>query len=113
MIEVLDAANMIFVMYKITLAKLMIILIYYFCKVLITLRTSIKFFINTPIFSNNFFSNFAVKLLGYTKVNNHFINLLNNKQLFYYLIYSLILLELEILKIYIKPNQASRFGKSF
>ena len=64
-------------------------------------------------FSNVFFSNSVVKLLEHTRINNHLINLLDNKQLLYIPIYSLGLVELELLKTYIKTNLASGFIKLF
>ena len=60
-------------------------------------------------FSNIFFSDSAAELPEYTKINNQSINLLDNKQLPYGLIYSLELMELETLKTYIKANLASSF----
>ena len=50
-------------------------------------------------FPNIFSSDFAVELTEYIGINDHPINLLNNKQLLYGLIYSLGLMELETLKI--------------
>ena len=60
-------------------------------------------------FSNIFSSHSAVELLEHTGINDHPINLLDNKQLPYDPIYCLELLELEILKTYIKANVASGF----
>lgn len=60
---------------------------------------------------NDFSSDSAVKLLEYIRINDYYINLLYNKQLFYSLIYNLGLLELEILKIFIKTNLASGFNR--
>ena len=62
-------------------------------------------------FSNVFSTASAVELPEYTRINNHFINLLDDKQLPYGPIYSLRLVELEILKTYIKANLASSFSK--
>ena len=64
-------------------------------------------------FSNVFFSDFVAKLLEHTRINNHLINLLDNKQPLYITIYSLGLVELELLKTYIKTNLASGFIKLF
>lgn len=47
---------------------------------------------------------FAIKLPKQSRANKYFINLLDNKQLFYSLIYNLGLVRLEILKIYTKVN---------
>ena len=60
-------------------------------------------------FSDVFSSNSVVELPEYTKINNHLINLLDNKQPLYSSIYSLELVELEMLKIYIETNLASSF----
>ena len=60
-------------------------------------------------FSNVFSSDSAVELPEYTGINNHPINLLDHKQPSYSPIYSLGLVELEILKTYIKAKLASSF----
>ena len=60
-------------------------------------------------FSNVFSSDSAAELTEYTKINDHPINLLNNKQTPYGPIYSLRPVELEILKTYIKVNLTSSF----
>ena len=52
------------------------------------------------------------KLLEYTKINDYSIDLLNNKQIPYSPIYGLGLIELEMLKTYIKTNLASGFIKT-
>ena len=62
-------------------------------------------------FSNVFSSDSAAELPEYTKINDYSINLLNNKQSPYGLIYSLELMELKTLKTYIKANLASGFIK--
>ena len=49
------------------------------------------------------------KLLEYIKINNYAIKLKKSKQLLFRLIYSLELVELKILKIYIKINLANGF----
>ena len=67
-------------------------------------------------FSNNFSLNSAVELSEHLGINNHFINLLDNKQPLYGPIYSLGPIELQMLKIYIEANLASSFirlSKSF
>ena len=60
-------------------------------------------------FSNVFSSDSATKLLKHTRINNYPINLLDNTQSRYGLIYSLEPVELEMLKNYIKANLASGF----
>ena len=67
-------------------------------------------------FSNVFFLDSVAELLEQIRINDYLINLLNNKQPPYSPIYSLRLVELEILKNYIDANLASsfiRFSKSF
>ena len=64
-------------------------------------------------FSNVFSSDFPAKLLKHKKINDHPINLLDNKQPPYGPIYSLDLIELEMLKTYIKANLASGFIRLF
>ena len=60
-------------------------------------------------FSNIFSSDSAAELLEHTEINDDFINLLDDKQTSYGLIYSLGLVKLEKLKTYIKANLASSF----
>ena len=60
-------------------------------------------------FSNVFSSDSAAELLEYAVINDHPINLLDNKQPPYGLIYSLRQVELKTLKTYIKANLASGF----
>ena len=62
-------------------------------------------------FSNVFSSDSVAELPEHTEINDHFINLLNNKQPPYSPIYSLGPLELEMLKTYIKAKLASGFIK--
>ena len=64
-------------------------------------------------FSNVFSSDSILELLDYTGINNHPINLLDNKQLPYSPIYNLGPLELKTLKTYIKANLASNFIRRF
>ena len=64
-------------------------------------------------FSNVFSSDSAAELLQYIGINNHPINLLDNKQLPYGPIYSLGLVELETLKTYIKANLPSGLIRPF
>ena len=63
-------------------------------------------------FSNVFFSDSAAELPEYTGINDHLINLLDNKQPLYGPIYILGLVELEMLKTYIKANLANHFIRS-
>lgn len=61
---------------------------------------------------NVFSPDSMAKLPKYTGINNHSIDFIGNKQLLYNLIYSLRLVELEMLKIYIKINRTNGFIKS-
>ena len=63
-------------------------------------------------FSNVFSSDSAAELPEHTGINNHPIDLLDDKQPPYGPIYSLGLVELEMLKTYIKANLASGFIRS-
>lgn len=60
-------------------------------------------------FANVFSEKLAAILLKYTEIKIHAINLKKDKQLLYRLIYSLELVKREILKTYIKTNQANGF----
>ena len=60
-------------------------------------------------FSDIFSSDSTAELPEYTRINDPPINLLDNKQLPYNLIYSLGPVELETLKTYIEANLASGF----
>ena len=52
------------------------------------------------------------ELPKHTNVNNHFIDLIDDIKLFYSPIYSLGLIELKMLKTYIKTNLVNGFIKS-
>ena len=66
-------------------------------------RISVEYF----NFSNVFSSESALEIEKYTRINDHSINLLDNKQTSLGLIYSLGLIELKTLKAYIETNLAS------
>ena len=72
-----------------------------------------KAFIKIPVeysnYSNVFSMENAVKLFKNTKINKHAIKLKKCKQLLFDSIYSLGLVKLEILKIYIKINLGNGF----
>ena len=115
-VAILDADNKTFVLHITALAKLRIMLIYYFCEALVTLLISTKFFAEYSNFLDIFSSNSAAELLKNIRINDHPITLLEDKQPFYGQIYSLRLVKLEILNTYIKVNLASgffRLSKSF
>ena len=108
----LDADNKTFVLYLKILAKPTIMPIYSLLETPVTLLINIEIFAKYFDFLDIFSSNSAVELLEYTRINNYPINLLKDKQLLYSLIYNLELVELEILKTYIKANLASSFIRS-
>ena len=56
---------------------------------------------------------YVIEFLEHIKINNYAIKLEKSKQLFFRPIYSLKLVELEILKIYIKNNVANGFIESY
>lgn len=56
--------------------------IYPFTKFYITLQPIVEIFAKYLDFFNIFFSNSVIKLLRYNAINNYFINILDNKQLF-------------------------------
>lgn len=60
-------------------------------------------------FLDIFFKKFTVVLSNHLDINQHAIDLKSDKQLLYRLMYSLGLIELEILKTYIKINLANNF----
>lgn len=100
----LDGNDEIFMVYVVALKEPTIIPIQSFYKVQVTWLTSTKTFLKYSNFSDIFFLDSVIELLKYTRINNYLINLLNAKQPFYNPINSLKLVELETLKIYIKPN---------
>ena len=98
-------------MYVAALVEPTTMLIYSFYQVPVVLLINEKIGILAEYsdFSNVFSSNSAAELPEYTRINDHPINLLDDKQPPYGLIYSLGLVELETLKTYIKANLASGF----
>ncbi len=64
-------------------------------------------------FVNVFSPKLAIELPEYTRINDHAIELVNDRQPPYGPIYNLRLMELETLKAYIKNNLANGFIKSF
>ncbi len=64
-------------------------------------------------FVNIFLPKLVVTLSKYMGINNHVIKLIYNRQLPYGLIYSLSIVELKILKSYIKNNLANSFIRPF
>lgn len=68
---------------------------------------------NYADFADVFSLNLVVELPKYNRINNFTIQMINGKQPFYDPIYSLELVEMETLKIYIKTNLANDFIKPF
>ena len=93
-VAALNADNDIFVVYVVALAELTTIPIYSSCQAQVALLTSEETKISAKYsdFYNVFSSDSAAKLLEHT--NDPFINLLDNKQPPYDLIYSLRLVDL-------------------
>lgn len=60
-------------------------------------------------FVDVFLSDLAAEFLKYIEINNHVINLIDKKQLFYEPIYSLKPVDMKTLKIYIETNLANGF----
>lgn len=73
---------------------------------------SIKVFNKYTHFAVIFSSKLAAKFPNHTVINNYAIKLINDQQLPYDLIYSLGLVKLKRLKIYIKNNLANWFIRS-
>ena len=64
-------------------------------------------------YTNVFSLDFAAELSKHTGINDHFIDLIDNKQLLCGPIYSLGLVELEMLKTYIETNLVNGFYQTF
>lgn len=69
-------------------------------------------FIKYINFADTFSSNLAFKLAKYIEINNYAIELVHGQQSLYEPIYSLELVELDILKAYIKIDLANNFIQS-
>ena len=114
----LNADNETFVVHVAAIAELTIIPIHPSCQAQVATLTSEEIEIPAEYsdFSNVFSSDSAAELPEYIGINDHPINLLDDKQPPYSPIYSLGPVELEMLKTYIKANLASGFirpSKSF
>lgn len=113
-----DSKNETFVVYIIFFTSLNLgVSIYLSCKtqirVFLAKKTFIVVFDKYAKFINIFFVKKAITLLKYTGVNDYIIILMRNQQPLYGPIYSLKLMELKILKMYIKVNQANNFINAF
>ena len=94
--------------------------VYLFCKTqiagLIAKKSPTKVSAEYTDFADVFFPDLAFELPKHIEINDHVIKLVDSQQLSYGLIYSLKLVELKILKVYIKTNLANSFirqSKSF
>ena len=107
----LNADNETFVMHIVALVEPTTMPIHLSRQVEVTALTSKETGISAKYsdFSNIFSSDSALELLEYTRINDHPINLLDNKQLPYGPIYSLGPVELKMLKTYIKANLVTGF----
>lgn len=76
---------------------------------LIVDKPFISVFFKYTNFINIFSKDLAAKLLKYIRINNHAIDLVKNQQPPYETIYSLKLMKLEILKIYIEIYLSNSF----
>ena len=96
----INADNEIFVVHIAALAKATTMPIHPSCQVQVTMLTSekIRILAEYSDFSDIFSLDSAVELPEHTRINHHPINLLDNKQPPYGLIYSLGTIELEMLK---------------
>ena len=81
-VAVLNTNDKIFMMHIVALAKLTSMPIHSFCQVQVALLTSkeTRDLVEYSNFSNIFSSNSAAELPDYTRINNHLINLQDNKQ---------------------------------
>ena len=100
-----------FVVHVAALAEPTTIPIYPSCQAQVAALTSEEtgILVEYSDFSNVFSSDSAAKLLEHNGINDYPINLLDDKQPSYGPIYSLGLVELEILKTYIEANLANGF----
>ena len=114
-VATLNSDDEIIVVYLAFLVKPITILIYSSCQAQVALLTSEEkgIFAEYFDFSNVFSSDAAAKLPKYNRINDYPINLVNDKQLLYGLIYSLGAVKLETLKIYIEANLASNFMRPY
>ena len=103
----------IFAIYIVALTRLITILIHVSYQVSVALAISKKTRILAEYskFFNIFFLDSAVKLIKHIRINNHYMNLIENEYPLYSLIYNLGLVELNILKTYIEAKLASSFTR--
>ena len=111
----LNSKNKTFVIYIVSILESIKIKIYPLQKTLIALLKTEKINIYRKYFdfANIFSSNDVVELLEYTNIKDYLIDLIDDKQLLYSLIYSIKLVKLKILKTYVKIMLASGFFQLF
>lgn len=78
-------------------------------KAFITKKTYIKIIVEYLNYANVFLPELAMKFPEHTEINNHFIDYRQKKQSPYCFIYSLGLVELEMLKFYIQTHSKIGF----
>lgn len=76
-------------------------------------ETIISLFFNYINFADVFSKILATKLLKYIEINNHTIDLVEGQKLSYESFYNLRILELEIIKAFIKTNLTISFIRLF
>ena len=115
MAAALNADNETFVVYIAALTELTTMPIHPSCQAQVAVLTSEETGISIEYsdFSDVFSLDSALELPEYTGINNHLIDLLEDKQPPYGPIYSLGLVKLEKLKNYIEVNLASGFIRRF
>lgn len=108
---ILDPDQKTFLVYITTFTIWILIYLAYKAQISIFIAKKIVITISAKYFDfvNVFPKEFAVVLLEYTKINSYLITLEESKQPLYELSYCLELVELEILKTYIKTNLVSSF----
>ena len=112
MAKTLYRDNKNFIIYEVALVELRIILIYFLHKAQFDSLKSTKILAKYFNLSDIFSSDSVLKLVKHTRNNNHFIDLLEDMQLLYRLIYRLQLAKLKMLKTYIEANLSGNLNKS-
>lgn len=110
----LDPDNKIFKIYIVFIANLDLIQPYFRAQIppLKANETLITILFKYTDFVDHFSPDLVAKLSKHTKINDHIIEFIDGKQLFYSQIYSLGSIRLETLKTNIKTNLANSFIRS-
>ena len=112
-VVVLNKEDEIFVMHIATLSMSSNIYLFWEIQIILLDIKKVTIFSKYADYINVFLLDFVLELLKHTSINNHLINLINDKQLSYSLFHSLKLVEFEILKTYIETNLANGFIRPF